>query len=82
VIITSSNSADYSGIAVARHLENRLFGRPDPEPPTAAAVSPSLLASRAGIYALPSGARFQVRAAGQHLEVAAEGQTLGPLSSP
>jgi CubicO group peptidase (beta-lactamase class C family) len=73
VIITSSNRSDYSGIAVAHHLESRVFGLPDPEPPRAATIAPSALSRCAGLYELPSGGRLQVKAANDHLEVAAEG---------
>jgi CubicO group peptidase (beta-lactamase class C family) len=62
VIIGSSNSTDYSVISVTPHLENRLFGLPDPEPPSAAPADPALLARRAGVYALPSGDRLRVEA--------------------
>jgi CubicO group peptidase (beta-lactamase class C family) len=73
VIITSSNSTEYSAISVSPHLEKRIFGLPDPEPPSAAPVDPALLARRAGIYALPSGDRLQVAAAGKNLAVTALG---------
>ena len=63
VIILSSNSTDYSAIPVAPHIENRVFGLPDPEPPVAAPVDAARLthiAKLEGVYALPSGDRLQV----------------------
>jgi CubicO group peptidase (beta-lactamase class C family) len=85
VIIVSSNSADYSAILVAPHIESRIFGLPDPEPPAAAPVDPALLARRAGVYDFPSGDRLQVRVeAGNRLALTPQGPQaftvlLGPL---
>ena len=73
VIIASSNGTDYSSIAVTPHLESRIFGLPDPEPPAAAPVDPALLARRAGAYALAGGERLQVSASGKLLAVTAQG---------
>lgn len=77
VIITSSNSTDYSAISVSPHLEKRIFGLADPEPPSAAPIDPAVLARRAGIYllqsALPSGDRLQVAVAGKRLAITALG---------
>ncbi len=64
VIILSSNSTDYSAIPVGPHIENRLFGLPDPEPPAASPADAALLArlpGLAGPYALPSGDRLEVK---------------------
>jgi CubicO group peptidase (beta-lactamase class C family) len=66
VIVLSSNSTDYSAIPVGPHIESRVFGLPDPEPPAAAPADPALLAhisGLAGLYALPNGDRLKVRAA-------------------
>jgi CubicO group peptidase (beta-lactamase class C family) len=73
VIIASSNSTDYSAISVTPHLESRIFGVADPEPPAASAVDPALLARRAGIYAMATGERLQVSASGKLLAVTAQG---------
>jgi len=63
VIITSSNSTDYSAIAVSPHLEHRILGLPDPEPPASApldAKAAAALAQRAGDYLLPSGEKLHL----------------------
>jgi CubicO group peptidase (beta-lactamase class C family) len=73
VIITTSNSTDYSAISISPHLEKRIFGLADPEPPSAAPIDPALLARRAGIYALSSGDRLQVAVAGKRLAITALG---------
>lgn len=73
VLIMSSNSSEYSAISVTPHLENRVFGLPDPEPPVAAAVQPAVLASRAGVYALPSGERLEVRPTEGRLAISPQG---------
>ena len=79
VLIASSNSTDYSAIPVAPHLENRLFGLPDPEPPAAAPADPAALSKLAGIYTLPSGDRLEVKADGQRLALVALGPQAFPL---
>ncbi|HLX11056.1 MAG TPA: serine hydrolase domain-containing protein [Thermoanaerobaculia bacterium] len=64
VIILSGNSVDVSALMLGDHLENRLFGLPDADPPAVAAppVDPAVpgaaaLAARcAGDYLLPAGA--------------------------
>jgi CubicO group peptidase (beta-lactamase class C family) len=38
VIILSGNSVDFSALAIGDHLENRLFGLPDAEPPKVAGL--------------------------------------------
>ena len=38
VIVLSGNSIDYSALAIGDHLENRLFGLPDADPPAVAAA--------------------------------------------
>jgi len=80
VIIGSSNSTDYSVISVTPHLEKRLFGLPDPEPPAVApldAKAVAALAQRAGDYVFPSGEKLHVAtsAVGDHhrLEITAGG---------
>jgi len=64
VIVLSGNSIDYSALAIGDHLENRLFGLPDADPPAVAAapVDPAVrdaagIAARcAGTYLLPAAA--------------------------
>ncbi len=85
VIVLSSNSTDYSAIPLGPHVENRLFGLPDPEPPAAAPADPALLArlpGLAGSYALPSGDRLLVKVVpggGARLAVTALGPQAFPL---
>jgi CubicO group peptidase (beta-lactamase class C family) len=74
VIVLSGNSIDYSALAIGDHLENRLFGLRDADPPAVAAapVDPEVpgaagIAARcAGVYLLPaaSGASGAPGAAG------------------
>jgi CubicO group peptidase (beta-lactamase class C family) len=73
VLIAGSNRADFSAVAVAAHLENRLFGQPDPEPPAPAPLEPDRLRRCAGVYALPSGERLEVAAAARGLRISAGG---------
>jgi CubicO group peptidase (beta-lactamase class C family) len=64
VIVLSGNGIDYSALAIGDHLENRLFGLPDADPPAVAAapVDPAVrdaagIAARcAGTYLLPAAA--------------------------
>ena len=64
VIILSGNSIDYSALAIGDHLENRLFGLADADPPAVAAapVDPAVrdaagaAARCAGTYLLPAAA--------------------------
>jgi CubicO group peptidase (beta-lactamase class C family) len=64
VIVLSGNSIDYSALAIGDHLENRLFGLPDADPPAVAVppVDPEVrdaagIAARcAGVYRLPAAA--------------------------
>jgi CubicO group peptidase (beta-lactamase class C family) len=64
VIVLSGNSIDYSALAIGDHLENRLFGLPDADPPAVAAapVDPAVrdaagtAARCAGTYLLPAAA--------------------------
>jgi CubicO group peptidase (beta-lactamase class C family) len=81
VIVLSTNSTDYSAIPVGPHVENRVFGLPDPEPPAAAPADPALLAKLAGVYALPSGDRLEVKVApgGARLAITALGPQAFPL---
>ncbi|HEV7515825.1 MAG TPA: serine hydrolase domain-containing protein [Thermoanaerobaculia bacterium] len=85
VIVLSSNSTDYSAIPVGPHVENRVFGLPDPEPPAAAPVAPARLShlpALAGLYALPSGDRLEVKVApggGARLAITALGPQAFPL---
>ena len=69
VIVLSGNSIDYSALAIGDHLENRLFGLPDADPPAVAAapVDPAVrdaagIAARcAGTYLLPGEAAAGAR---------------------
>lgn len=73
VIVLSGNSVDYSALAIGDHLENRLFGLPDADPPAVAAapVDPAVrdaagIAARcAGTYLLPGEAAAGARGGGQ-----------------
>jgi CubicO group peptidase (beta-lactamase class C family) len=64
VIVLGGNSIDYSALAIGDHLENRLFGLPDADPPAVAAapVDPAVrdaagtAARCAGTYLLPAAA--------------------------
>ncbi|HXO29203.1 MAG TPA: serine hydrolase domain-containing protein, partial [Thermoanaerobaculia bacterium] len=64
VIVLSGNSIDYSALAIGDHLENRLFGLPDADPPAVAAapVDPAVrdaagIAARCdGTFLLPAAA--------------------------
>jgi CubicO group peptidase (beta-lactamase class C family) len=73
VIILSGNSFDYSALAIGDHLENRLFGQRDPDPPAVAgapadpavAGAAESAARCAGVYLLPAaGAAGTERAGG------------------
>jgi len=71
VIVLSGNSVDYSALAIGDHLENRLFGLPDADPPAVAAppVDPEVRAAAAvaarcaGTYLLPAAAAAGTRGA-------------------
>ena len=64
VIVLSGNGIDYSALALGDHLENRLFGLPDADPPAVAAppIDPAVpdaagnAARCAGVYLLPAAA--------------------------
>jgi len=73
VLVASSNHAAFSAVAAAAHLQNRLFGQPDPDPPAPVRVEPSLLRRCGGVYALAGGERLRVAAEGAGLRVAALG---------
>jgi CubicO group peptidase (beta-lactamase class C family) len=80
VLVASSNRADYSAVAVAGHLENLLFGQPDPRPPEPVRLPPEQLRRCAGVYTLASGERLRVRAADGGLRITADAPaTLGML---
>jgi CubicO group peptidase (beta-lactamase class C family) len=72
-LIASSNRADFSAVAAAPHLENRLFGLPDPEPPAPASLDPARLQRCAGVYQLAGGERLRATPAGGGLRISAEG---------
>jgi CubicO group peptidase (beta-lactamase class C family) len=55
VIIAGSNRTDYSAVDVSAHLENRLFGQPDPDPPVVRELPPEDVVRCAGGYQLPNG---------------------------
>jgi CubicO group peptidase (beta-lactamase class C family) len=74
-LIASSNRTDFSAVAVAAHLENRLFGLPDPDPPATATLDPARLRACAGVYLLAGGERLRAAVAGDGLRVSAEGPT-------
>jgi CubicO group peptidase (beta-lactamase class C family) len=73
VIVASSNRTDFSAVTVAPHLENRLFGLPDPEPPATASLDSARLRRCAGTYVLAGGERLLAVAAGDGLRISAEG---------
>ncbi len=73
VLVASSNRADFSAVATAPHLENRLFGKPDPEPPALASLDPERLARCAGTYQLAGGERLRAAAGGGGLRITTEG---------
>jgi CubicO group peptidase (beta-lactamase class C family) len=74
VIVLSGNSIDYSALAIGDHLENRLFGLPDADPPAvAAAPADPAVRDAAGIAA---------RCAGTFLLPAAAGAPPGTPGSP
>jgi CubicO group peptidase (beta-lactamase class C family) len=73
VLIAASNHAAFSAVAVAAHLENRLFGLADPEPPAPARRAAEQLARCAGLYRLPSGEPLRAAVAAGGLRLSAEG---------
>jgi CubicO group peptidase (beta-lactamase class C family) len=54
-IILSGNSLDYSALAIGDHLENRLFGQPDAEPPAVAGAGAASGAAPGGPHATDPG---------------------------
>ena len=62
VIAITSNTDDYSAIAVANQLEQRLFGKPAVELPATRPAVAAELRRCAGAYALASGERIEVAA--------------------
>ncbi|HVR07711.1 MAG TPA: serine hydrolase domain-containing protein [Thermoanaerobaculia bacterium] len=73
VLVASSNRADFSAVAAAAHLENRLFGLPDPEPPALASLDAARLERCAGVYQLAGGERLRAAVADGGLRISAEG---------
>jgi CubicO group peptidase (beta-lactamase class C family) len=73
VIVISSNGADFSAITVSPHVEARLFGHPDADPPAPAPVGPEVTARCAGDYALASGERLRVEDRGGKLSLVPQG---------
>jgi CubicO group peptidase (beta-lactamase class C family) len=62
VIVMSANGADFSALAVSPHVEARLYGHPDPDPPAPVAGAPEVAARCAGDYAVADGERLRVEA--------------------
>jgi CubicO group peptidase (beta-lactamase class C family) len=73
VLIASSNRGDFSAVATAAHLENRLFGLPDPEPPAPASLDAARLERCAGVYQLAGGERLRAVPAAGGLRISAAG---------
>jgi len=73
VLVASSNRTDFSAVTVGPHLENRLFGLPDPEPPATASLDSARLRRCAGIYVLAGGERLRAAVARGGLRISAEG---------
>ena len=74
VIAIGSNTDDYSAIAIANQLEQRLFGKPVVELPATRPASAAELRRCAGAYALASGERIEVVAERSRLVVTPEGR--------
>jgi CubicO group peptidase (beta-lactamase class C family) len=64
VIVMSANGADFSALAVSPHVEARLYGHPDPDPPAPVAGAPEAAARCPGDYAVAEGERLRVETAG------------------
>jgi CubicO group peptidase (beta-lactamase class C family) len=73
VIVISSNRADFSALAVSPHVEARLYGQPDPEPPWTGPFVPAAAARCAGDYPLEGGESLRVTAREGRLEVEPSG---------
>src|ERR1700674_5355717 len=73
VLLASANRTDFSAVTVGPHLENRLFGLPDPEPPATASLDSARLRRCAGIYVLAGGERLRAAVARGGLRISAEG---------
>jgi CubicO group peptidase (beta-lactamase class C family) len=73
VIAIASNTDDYSAIAIANQIEQRLFGRPGVELPATRPVDAGALRRCAGSYQLASGERIEVAAERNRLVVTPEG---------
>jgi CubicO group peptidase (beta-lactamase class C family) len=73
VLVISSNGADFSGLAVSPHVQARIFGQPDPDPPAPVTLPPATLARCAGDYALAGGERLRAEARGGRLALLPEG---------
>ncbi|HVT15316.1 MAG TPA: serine hydrolase domain-containing protein [Thermoanaerobaculia bacterium] len=63
VIVMSSNSTDFFALTVSPHVENRVFGLPDPEPPATPGGDPARAGRCAGNYEMPAGDQVRVSAA-------------------
>lgn len=74
VIAITSNTDDYSAIAVANQLEQRLFGGSVTELPAIRPAEAAELRRCAGAYALASGERIEVAAERSRLVVTPEGR--------
>jgi CubicO group peptidase (beta-lactamase class C family) len=74
MIAITSNTEDYSSIAIANHLENWVFGKPVAEPLALAPAKEEELRRCAGTYELaPGGERLTVAAEKDRLVVTPEG---------
>lgn len=73
VIAVASNAAEYSAIAIADQIENRLFGKTVAEPPKTLAAAEDRRRC-GGTFALPSGERLEVVAEPGRLAVTPDGR--------
>ena len=74
VIAIGSNTDDYSAIAIANQLEQRLFGEPVVELPATRPAVATELRRCAGTYTLASGERIEVAAEPSRLVATPEGR--------
>jgi CubicO group peptidase (beta-lactamase class C family) len=91
VIVLSGNGVDFSALAIGDHLENRVFGRQDPDPPAVAAPpqdpavpgAAEAAARCAGVYLLPPPAAGAGTAGspGERLRVAVDPAPGAPAGS-
>ncbi len=72
MIAIASNTDDYSAIAIANQIEQRLFGKPFPEAPPTVPATAAELRRCAGVYDL-QGERLEVAAEKSRLAVTPDG---------